>query len=83
MILEHLVFYLNESGFLRITPRGEKALHGISRKIYEKRFLPEMLSDFFTPETPHIPTAKRKTNTIIIFSSGLGVYEYEQNHAPC
>ena len=50
----------DDSGFLRITPRGEKALHGISRKIYEKRFLPEMLSDEPAPESPRIEQAQKK-----------------------
>jgi hypothetical protein len=30
----------DESGYVRITPRGERALHGIARRIYGKRFLP-------------------------------------------
>lgn len=38
------------SGFLTITPRGEKALHGICRRIYQKRFLPEMLNNFDVAE---------------------------------
>ncbi len=50
----------DESGFVRITPRGEKALHGISRRIYEKRFLPEMLSDAPAPEEPRIEEAQKK-----------------------
>ena len=33
----------DEHGYLRITPRGERALQGISRRIYQKRFTPEML----------------------------------------
>ena len=51
----------DESGFVRITPRGEKALHGVARRIYEKRFLPEMLSDApSTPEEPRIEEAQKK-----------------------
>tara|TARA_R110000868_G_scaffold408293_5_gene690979 strand:- start:10107 stop:10673 length:567 start_codon:yes stop_codon:yes gene_type:complete len=50
----------DDSGFLRITPRGERALHGITRRIYEKRFLPEMLSDAPAPETPKIEQAQKK-----------------------
>lgn len=50
----------DESGFLRITPRGEKALHGISRRIYEKRFLPEMLSDERILQSPCIEQAQKK-----------------------
>lgn len=34
----------DDTGFLMITPRGEKALHGISRRIYERRFSYEMLT---------------------------------------
>ncbi|PKD43488.1 hypothetical protein [Rhodohalobacter barkolensis] len=33
----------DEHGFLRIAPRGEQALQGIARRIYGKRFMPEML----------------------------------------
>ena len=50
----------DEGGFVRITPRGEKALHGISRRIYEKRFLPEMLSDAPILEEPKIEQAQKK-----------------------
>lgn len=50
----------DDSGFLRITPRGEKALHGISRRLYEKRFLPEMLTDEPIPESPRIEQAKKR-----------------------
>jgi hypothetical protein len=34
----------DEHGFLSVTPRGEKALQGICRRIYEKKFMPEMLA---------------------------------------
>lgn len=34
----------DEQGFLLVTPRGEKALQGICRRIYEKRFTVDMLS---------------------------------------
>lgn len=33
----------DEHGFLRITPRGERALQGVARRLYGKRFSPEML----------------------------------------
>lgn len=33
----------DESGFLMITPRGERALQGIARRLFGKRFTPEML----------------------------------------
>ncbi|HBQ60814.1 MAG TPA: hypothetical protein DD671_14650 [Balneolaceae bacterium] len=50
----------DESGFLRITPRGEKALHGISRRIYEKRFLPEMLNTYTHTDDPKIEQAQKE-----------------------
>lgn len=36
----------DDQGFLRITPRGERALQGIARRLYGKRFTPEMLVAF-------------------------------------
>jgi hypothetical protein len=33
----------DEHGYLTITPAGERALQGVCRRIYSKRFLPEML----------------------------------------
>jgi hypothetical protein len=50
----------DDSGFVRITPRGEKALHGIARRMYEKRFLPEMLMDAPVKEEPKIEEAQKK-----------------------
>ncbi len=50
----------NESGLLNITPRGEKALNGIARRIYEKRFMPEMLSSHEAAEIPTIEQALKK-----------------------
>lgn len=50
----------DDSGFLRITPRGERALHGISRRIYEKRFMPEMINDTPVTEEPKIEQAQKK-----------------------
>lgn len=50
----------DEGGFLRITPRGEKALHGIARRIYEKRFMPEMLSNTTVKEDPKIEIAEKR-----------------------
>lgn len=49
----------DDSGFLRITPRGEKALNGIARRMFEKRFLPEMLTDEPAPESPRIEEARK------------------------
>ena len=40
----------DEHGFLRITPRGERALQGITRRLYEKRFTPEMLVAYHQTE---------------------------------
>ncbi|SMO61005.1 hypothetical protein [Gracilimonas mengyeensis] len=50
----------DDSGFVRITPRGEKALHGIARRIYEKRFLPEMLRTFTPADEPTIEQAQKE-----------------------
>lgn len=54
--------FLNEddSGFLRIPPRGEKALHGIARRLYEKRFMPEMLTTFNPTDEPTIEQAQKE-----------------------
>lgn len=38
----------DEHGYLKITQNGEKALQGVSRRIYGKRFSPEMLELFHT-----------------------------------
>lgn len=50
----------DDSGFLRITPRGEKALHGIARRIYEKRFMPEMLKTYTPSDEPQIEQAQKE-----------------------
>jgi len=50
----------DDSGFVRITPRGEKALHGIARRIYEKRFLPEMLKTYTPSDEPEIEQAQKE-----------------------
>ena len=51
----------DDSGFVRITPRGEKALHGLARRIYEKRFMPEMISDEpVIREQPRIEEAQKR-----------------------
>ncbi len=36
----------DDQGFLMITPSGERALQGIARRIYNKRFTPEMLVSY-------------------------------------
>lgn len=41
----------DEHGYLRITPRGERALQGICRRLYEKRFTPEMLVAYHESES--------------------------------
>ena len=60
---------LKEFGFLSvddqdrlmITPRGEKALQGIARRIYDKKFSPEMLRvNQSETATPTIERAKKK-----------------------
>ena len=50
----------DESGYLRITPRGERALHGIARRMYGKRFLSEMIDHTPKPEVLKIEEAQRK-----------------------
>jgi len=50
----------DDGGFLTITPRGEKALHGIARRIYEKRFMPEMLNNYEIKDDPTIERAQKK-----------------------
>ncbi len=51
----------DDGGFLTITPRGEKALHGIARRIYEKRFMPEMLNNYeIKDDDPTIERAQKK-----------------------
>lgn len=50
----------DDSGFLKITPKGEKALHGIARRIYEKRFMPEMLKTFTPTDEPKIEQAQKE-----------------------
>lgn len=50
----------DESGFLRLPPRGEKALHGIARRIYEKRFMPEMLKTYTPTDEPKIEQAQKE-----------------------
>ncbi len=42
--------YEDEQGFLMITPEGEQALNGISKRLYNKRFTPAMLSAYHVPE---------------------------------
>ena len=41
----------NDQGFLMIAPRGEQALQGIARRLYNKRFSPAMLSMYHFPES--------------------------------
>lgn len=53
----------DDSGFMRITPRGEKALNGIARRIYEKRFLPEMLRSYIPEEEPKIEQAQKSDDS--------------------
>lgn len=50
----------DESGFLQIPPRGQKALHGIARRIYDKRFAPEMLNTFAPTDEPQIEEAQKE-----------------------
>lgn len=50
----------NENGFLTITPRGEKALQGICRRIYEKRFSLDMLTGITPKDGDEIPGTGRQ-----------------------
>lgn len=36
----------DDQGYLAVTPRGERALQGIARRIFQKRFSPAMLCSF-------------------------------------
>ncbi len=45
----------DSQGFLRITPRGDRALQGVARRIYGKRFAPEMLQAY-----QHDPTLSKE-----------------------
>ena len=57
----------DDEGFLRITPRGEKALHGLARRIYEKRFMPEMLGGYISSDEPSIEQAKKESDQTSLF----------------
>jgi hypothetical protein len=50
----------DEHGFLTITPRGEKALQGICRRIYEKRFTIDMLTGFSSKDRDAISGTGRQ-----------------------
>ncbi|MEX1012036.1 MAG: hypothetical protein WDZ29_08240 [Balneolaceae bacterium] len=47
----------DEQGYLMLAPRGEKALQGICRRIYEKRFQPSMLAGL---EEDYLPEGVRQ-----------------------
>lgn len=51
---------INEQDRLMITPRGEKALQGIAKRIYEKKFNADMLHVNQVAERPTIERAKKK-----------------------
>lgn len=51
---------LDDQDRLLITPRGEKALHGISKRIYNKKFTAEMLEGKQASPRPSIKRAKKK-----------------------
>lgn len=50
----------DDSGYLTITKKGERALNGIARRIYEKRFMPEMLNNFVIDNDPKIEQSEKK-----------------------
>lgn len=45
---------------LMITPRGEKALQGIAKRIYGRKFNPNMLPEYQSGAKPTIERAKKK-----------------------
>ncbi|MDZ7716318.1 MAG: hypothetical protein U5J95_08920 [Balneolaceae bacterium] len=51
---------INDQERLMITPRGEKALQGLARRIYDKKFSPKMISADQTSSQPTIERAKKK-----------------------
>lgn len=54
----------DESGFLTITPIGEKALQGIAKRIYSRKFSSEMLISFHSdPTEPEQPQPKKSHST--------------------
>lgn len=50
----------DESGFLMITPTGEKALQGIARRMYGKPFTEEMLISFQQAHSVEPPSEPKK-----------------------
>ncbi|MEX0661487.1 MAG: hypothetical protein WD381_06110 [Balneolaceae bacterium] len=57
----------NDQGFLLITPRGERALQGIARRIYQKRFVPEMLEAFRDDAGLHSSDRGKQTDQTTLF----------------
>ncbi len=56
----------NDEEILQITERGEKALQGIARRIYEKKFVVEMLHiNQVTMYEPTVTHAQKKSNSQI------------------
>jgi len=53
----------DENHHLRITPRGEKALQGISRRIYEHKFTDEMLLINQQRSISPMPEGKKKAES--------------------
>ncbi len=50
-----------DNGTLGMTSKGQKALEGFARRLYERKFAPEMLSVYGTKHTPStIEEAKKK-----------------------
>lgn len=53
----------SEDSYLQITKEGEKALNGIARRMYEKKFVPEMLLvNQVNNLQPKVTQAKRSEN---------------------
>ena len=51
---------INEHERVMITPRGEKALQGLARRLYDKKFSPKMISTDQKSSQPTIEQAKKK-----------------------
>ena len=51
---------MNDQERLMVTPRGEKALQGLARRLYGKKFSPKMIDKELNVAQPTIERAKKK-----------------------
>ena len=51
---------MNDQERLMVTPRGEKALQGLARQLYGKKFSPKMIDTDLKASQPTIERAKKK-----------------------